>query len=589
MRFATSCSKTLIRSDWRRFWPIGFLYALISFFMLPLPVWVNRELTDGGALWGSRRAAQVVREMSPGFVILAFFFGLILAMAVYGYQMNGKSVGLMHALPVTRRRMFFSHFAAALSMLTAANCLTFLLTLLMKALANSVEIRSLLVWLAVTELAGFFFLAFASLCAVITGWLLAVPVIYLGFNFVVWAYWMILNGLADLLYRHYSGNGTFTGSLVEWLTPVVRLFRVTTERAFTVVERGLVYTDYGYSPALLSTLLIYAALGAAMLCLAWLLYRRRRSETAGDAVAFRPLRLVARYVISIAAGLALGTMVHQMVSWNSDNVVSLILWQVVMGGLVYCAVEMLLRKSFRIFDRRTAVGLLALWLVLVGTCLTMKWDLLGVERRVPAAERVEGAEVYLSGVIMSDTELRDEASVRAAVALHQLLVDRGDADVGESSFRVTYHLSGGTVMQRQYQLDLDDPAVRAAAEELVNRPEIRQSLILEDQGKYGDKFTGGYAVNFLNGKELMLTPDQCLALYRAAEEDAKRPVTLGGSVYTDFEVELNTTEGTYRLWRIRQDCNETLRTLEEIGLIDRNSQAVEEPAVHEAPVTSVGR
>ena len=58
MRFATSCSKTLIRSDWRRFWPIGFLYALISFFMLPLPVWVKRELTDGGALWGGRRAAQ---------------------------------------------------------------------------------------------------------------------------------------------------------------------------------------------------------------------------------------------------------------------------------------------------------------------------------------------------------------------------------------------------------------------------------------------------------------------------------------------------------------------------------------------------
>ena len=158
MRFATSCSKTLIRSDWRRFWPIGFLYALISFFMLPLPVWVNRELTDGGALWGGRRAAQVVREMSPGFVILAFFFGLILAMAVYSYQMNGKSVGLMHALPVSRDRQVFSHFAAAMSMLTAANCLTFLLTLLMEALTSSVEIRSLLVWLAVTELVDFFFL-----------------------------------------------------------------------------------------------------------------------------------------------------------------------------------------------------------------------------------------------------------------------------------------------------------------------------------------------------------------------------------------------------------------------------------------------
>ena len=46
MRFATSCSKTLIRSDWRRFWPIGFLYALISFFMLPLPYRIRKEIGE---------------------------------------------------------------------------------------------------------------------------------------------------------------------------------------------------------------------------------------------------------------------------------------------------------------------------------------------------------------------------------------------------------------------------------------------------------------------------------------------------------------------------------------------------------------
>ena len=565
MRSATSCSKTLIRSDWRRFWPIAFLHALIGFFILPLPLLVEgryRAVADGAA---QLYFSEQVHASLVGSALLAFFFGLFLAMAVYSYQMNSRSVGLMHALPVTRRRLFFSHFAAALSMLTAANVLIFLLSLLMEAAAGPVEPVPLLLWLAATELMGFFFLAFASLCAVITGWLLAVPVIYVGFNFVVWAYWMILNALADMLYRHYSGNGTFSGSLVEWLTPVAMLIDVVSSRYILVPPKDA-SPAVGFGPILLASL-IYAAVGVLILGLAWLLYRRRRSESAGDAVAFRPLRPVARYVISVAAGLTLGTLTHQLVSWNSSNVVSLILWQLAMGALVYCAVEMLLRKSFRIFDRRTALGVLALWLVLAGTCLTMKWDFLGVEKRVPAAERVESANVYLSGVNMNDTELRDEESVRAAVALHQLLVERGDADDGESSFRVTYHLSGGTVMQRLYQLDLDDPAVRAAAEELVNRPEILQSLILEDLGKFGDKFTGGYAVNFLSGEEMMLTPEECLALYRAAAEDAERRVTLGSHVYTDFDVELNTTEGTYRIWQVCRDHVSTIALLREMGIL----------------------
>ena len=127
MRFATSCSKTLIRSDWRRFWPVGFLYALISFFMLPLPLWVGGQNWQGG-LSAGRDAflAEQVWGSLPGFVILTSFFGAAVAMAVYSYLMAGKSVGLMHALPVSRGRQFFSHFAAGLSMLTAANCLTFL-------------------------------------------------------------------------------------------------------------------------------------------------------------------------------------------------------------------------------------------------------------------------------------------------------------------------------------------------------------------------------------------------------------------------------------------------------------------------------
>jgi ABC-2 type transport system permease protein len=196
MRSATSCSKTLIRSDWRRFWPVTFLYALISFFAMPVAIWnassympvISMVLSEEEIRFTHiYRIVQHIYESLPGFAVLNLFLGVGLAMVLFGYLMKSNSVGLMHALPVSRTRQFFSHFAAGMSMLTAVNLLTFVLSLLMEALLGMVNLVPLLIWLLVTELVGFFFLSFGALCAMATGWLLAVPVIYFGLNFMVMA------------------------------------------------------------------------------------------------------------------------------------------------------------------------------------------------------------------------------------------------------------------------------------------------------------------------------------------------------------------------------------------------------------------
>jgi len=576
MRSGTSCSKTLIRSDWRRFWPVGFLYAFISFFMLPMPLWINRravyiaDYAEPGAYGAvadrAVHVAETVMETIPGFVILGFFFGLVLAMAVYAYLMSGKSVGLMHALPVSRDRQFLSHFAAGLSMLTAANCLTFLLALLMEAMTGGAAVGSLLLWLVITELTGFFFLAFATLACVVTGWLLAVPVIYAGWNFMVWAYDVILRALAGLLYPSY-GDGVSFGTAVDWLTPVVKLTQETSRRYVIIPPEGALMG--GVSKRAMAAVLIYAAVGVVMLALACVLNRARQSETAGDAIAFRPLRPVARYVISIAAGLALGTLVYEMVSSGGRNAAGMIAWQLIMGGLVYCAVEMLLRKTYKIFDRRTAAGLLALWLVLAGTCLAMKYDVTGVEKRVPQPDRVERADVYVFAAGLPQTTVSDGETLQAVVELHELLIQRRDMEARDGKFGVNYRLKSGGALSRRYNVDLSDLEVRAAVEKLMNRPEIKRQLVLEDLGRYGEQFTGGYAGNYAAGKEMVLTPAQCLALYRAMEADMlSNRLTVDQRVSDNIGIELNTTEGTYRMWQVRESCVNTLAVLQEIGLIE---------------------
>ena len=86
-------------------------------------------------------------------------------------------VGLMHTLPVTRTSQFFTHFLSGFGLLSAGNLLIFLLSALAMMPSGSVDWAALGLWLLVTELLELFFLSLGTLCAMATGWLLAIPVL----------------------------------------------------------------------------------------------------------------------------------------------------------------------------------------------------------------------------------------------------------------------------------------------------------------------------------------------------------------------------------------------------------------------------
>jgi ABC-2 type transport system permease protein len=506
------------------------------------------------------------------FTIINLFLGVGLAMVLFGYLMKSNSVGLMHALPVSRTRQFLSHFGAGMSMLTAANLLTFLMSLLMECLIGIVDIMPLLIWLLTVELVGFFFLSFGTLCAMATGWLLAVPVIYFGLNFVVVAYHLLFDAVTSLLWPGHNGV-TDPGGAVEWLTPVVKLANVLGNRYDLKVEsyrKGA--TLFTVNHEALPTVLIYALAGVALLAFAWVLYRARHSESAGDAIVFPWLRPVVKYVISIAAGIALGLFVHEIIL-GGRNVIGLIICQMIMGGIVFCGVEMLLRKSYKIFDRRTLLGLTALWLALIAVCVCIRLDITGRERRVPTVAQVESVSIGGGGIVGVDTD--DVKTVGAVTDLHQLLIKQGEPvdgntayDINTTYISMTYHLHSGEVISRGYRVDLDDPDQYQAYTEVLNCETVRQRLLIDEYDRYGNQFNYGYVTNYVDDENLELTPGQCRALYRALEQDMEHRVTpemLGDDV-SGVEIVLDTDRGEYRIYRLRPDCTNTLELLERYGV-----------------------
>lgn len=262
---------TLLRSDLRHYWPAGFLYVLVWLMVLPIPLlqtgfdyvhnWPDRPELLAAELHNIYYSAMT------GSMVLAVLSGIVIPMAVYAYLMAPRSVGLMHALPVKRTTQYISHFAAGFGLLTGGNVLIFLLSVLAQLPYGGPDWAAAGLWLLVTELLELFFLALGTLCAMATGWLLAIPVLYGAVNFIAVLLCMVVQYLQRLFYFGF-GSTTYPG-FVEWLTPIVTLSdAVCSYQGDWVTRDGREVYLRALPDGAVTVLAVYAAAGLVILALA---------------------------------------------------------------------------------------------------------------------------------------------------------------------------------------------------------------------------------------------------------------------------------------------------------------------------------
>ena len=531
MRSTTSSFKTIVRSDWRHNWPAFFLYVFLWCFLLPVPLWNQAHKVNSTISVAVRLTNQVYGNLWTS-IASSIIAGVVLAMLLYSYLMKSNSTGLMHALPITRPKLFFAHFTAGMSMATAGNVLIFLLSAM--CVGGKVSLIPLLWWLYITELTTLFFFAFGALCAMLTGWLLAVPVAYFGLNFVVKGYAVLLDGMKSIFYFGYASSMAFT-PLESWLTPIAHLLTLTQTN---YIYDATPYTVRCMTPEIIKAVAVYAVVALPLLALGCFLYTRRHSETAGDAVVFPWLKPIAKYIVSFAGGLGLGFVVYTVFTTNSSGSdLGLILCQVAMGALTYCAVEMLLQKRFAIFHaRRTFLGLILLTALIVGTAGWMMCDLGGFEKRIPEANTVKSITLRTSE---GSTSTENSEAIAAAIAAHEAIVEYGEAaeskpstlnfDAYDSAIRSTwlfldYELQDGSFLRREYTVTVqeDDPICQAV-NALYNAPAVAKDLCLN--GQYDllltQTVTGGSVLMGTSSNRFTLTPARAEALRQALLEDTE--------------------------------------------------------------------
>ena len=525
MASTTSCfNSTLYRKTMQRFWPLWALYALFWLFLIPFSL-LSRYLdnlrwdsAETAARWLAESAYDLPGNLSAG-VMVSCVFGVLCAMAAFGYLYSSRSACMMHALPLRREGLFTTQYLAGLSFGLLPHLGAALVTLLVEAalLPGDDLLRvlpSLGLWLLGQSATFLFFFSFAAFCAMFTGHILALPAFYGILNaLAVGLLYLVNQVLASFVYG-YVDVGRLT-ELCDWLSPFFRLGNaLNVETVWSVegagADRITMIQFHG-----MGTVFIYALVGVVLTAAALWLYRRRQLEGAGDVVTVSWSKPIFKYGVGVCAALSVGQVFYQFFAYALPEggwtlLVFLLLW----GAVGYFVAEMLLQKSFWVF-RGGWKGCVALCLVLTAFIAVMELDLTGYERRTPDPDRVVTATLYAANtapydsgdgsIIVTDPEL-----IQAVVDLHRTIVDEQDiqentqmgssyesvtvaggrVDVqtaGSSRVSISYTLIGGDVMQREYRIAYDadtlaDP--NSAAGKLsafLNRPEIIQEQYFSAQ------------------------------------------------------------------------------------------------------------
>lgn len=583
MRSAKSFfNPTIARSDLRYYWPMLFGYVGIWILLLPMQVWSYRSQSNV-IVDSAGDQYQISGEMLmricinnyPAVIIMALLFGVGMVMLVFSYLMNARSVGAMHALPIRRGGLFTTHFLTGFAMLTAGNLFITALTWLAALAVDMPLSPALLTWLAMVTVLELFFMALATLCAVLTGWLLAVPVLYAAANGGILALSLLGQAVANLLLRGYSYDSDIS-PFVRWLTPVYQMFYdICQTKSAWLYDVDNDETLSGLTSGGWQTLLWYGLAALVLLALSYFLYVRRKSELSGDPVAFRWMRPVFRLGIGLAGGLAMGLMLYYIIALytgSEANVLGrLLVSMVLMGAICYFAAAMLVNKSLKVF-RRGWKGAVLTAALLVLLCVGIRLDPLGYSRWLPAQDEIVEVQAQVG---MAELSYDDEpAAIEAALNLHQAILSADDQehdDMETRYFNVSYRLQDGRTVSRQYRFDING-AANDAMRDFVALPQVQRSFLISGQKEQGDKFLSGY-IYLYNSEEgtqtLELTAQQAEALYQAALSDADNGRALqdiSGYYGLELTIELYGEESYCAIYNLSDTCTDTLAALEALGI-----------------------
>ena len=520
----------IFKSMLKRFWPLWTAYFAVWFMCLPLPLLVAR-------LQGVKESAVTVvtaamKTSVEASVVSGFLMGILAAMAVFGFLYNSRSCGMIASTPVRREAVFCSAYLAGVLPVLAANLFIAVLNWLF-TLSSGIEgaciFKMNAILFAVNSMEFLIFFSISAFIAMLTANIVALPVLYLIFNFVFLGMEYVVRMLYGMFIFGYSD---LPDCVLEFMSPLIYLFtRIGINVNISTGSAAVSLTNW-------SALLGYIIAAVVFSVAALLLYRKRRMESAGDVIAVNSLRPVFKFCVTACAALCFGLLFFVIIStlFTSLSMSMLVLSAgLIIGAFIgYFASEMLLKKSFHVFKGswKGFVITAVLCIVFAFVCVT---DLFDLSSQLPDADDIEAISCSSES---RGVDIKNRSDIEALLKVNKAIIaDRDkyegldDTDLENTGYvSIRYKLKDGRVICRGYTLLIDDNY--KAYYEVLSSENIVKDIFTPEvpvtvQNVYDASFEYPSSTGEMN--TISLTPEQAVDFYENAlmkdiENGAKKPL-----------------------------------------------------------------
>lgn len=510
-------------------------------------------------------------------VILAA--GILCAVTAFSYLHSAVKLDFYHSLPLKRERLFAVKLVSSTVTFVIPYVICQGLNIVIGMCYGAVN-ATIVAEILVDTLMGIlqFLCSYAGtlLAIMLTGKIVTtffavvtlgayVPVVYVLFMGLQTLF--LSNSLTD--FDNYSSTVLYCSS--PW--------------AFCFYGKNTVKGLTGYWPDLAYLCQMVTVIVILLLICVWL-YRKRRTEAAGSALAFRKTEGVIKVLLTVLAALAAAIVAHEMM----ESLVWELVFIILFGVLACVIMEFIYRADIRqVLSHKLHMVITVV--LAAGVFLFMKYDMTGYNSYVPAKEEIAAMSMkdnmlriqydlgngYPSVYQTSfNKELLDYMETEEFDQLYDLAVEGASFDESEDDWGdvwrvgVKYRLKDGKEIYRAYWVDYDK--YLEVMDERMQDPQFREKMfpIL----KWEEQMVKGMSAS------VWLPDTQMVALYneilKVAEEDSeivkrdeelKREMEESSSGYSEDELAnadyliSGETLSSDELWRVVQAYQQDLGEL----------------------------
>ena len=433
MKLTRLFNKALICNNLKRFWWVSLLYTIGLFLLSPLLVLTNM---------GNEYVTTIEFDnIFDGTICFLFIVPVFLAVIVFRYMQNSKSMVTVHAMPYNRLDLYVNNIISGLILLVVPILLnTALLSYIELFVTNGIlfETGIIMKYLWISLLVSITLFSITVAVGMVTGSSIAQIIFTYIINFLPAGIIVILNFLLNGII--YGFTGVSEEGVVELakLSPIVQ----------TIFLRSRDSLNEFLIPDIVLVVLA--------LVIGYFIYKYRNLEDAGEVISGKFVKPIFKYGVTICVMLVGVIYVKGIFEIENPNFLVYILFAL----LGYVAAEMLLRKSFKILNSyKGFVGFVGAFAIVVAC---VHFDIFGYESFVPKAQDIEcftlgssksNIDIYRysgdkTGVLTSDE------NIERIVNLSKDIVANKEKNMKENGLiSVNYLLNNGRVVSRAYRVN----------------------------------------------------------------------------------------------------------------------------------------